>query len=51
MAPIGALDSGNPDSEDESQKAARLAARAARFNKQLVGNRHKEVSLLFTGGE
>jgi hypothetical protein len=49
MAPIGALDSGNPDSEDESKKADRLAARAARFNKQLVGNRHKEVSDTTTG--
>lgn len=45
MAAIGALESGNPDGEDESKKADRLAARAARFNKQLVGNRHKEVSL------
>jgi hypothetical protein len=44
MVAIGALDSGNPDGEDETKKADRLAARAARFNKQLVGNRHKEVS-------
>ncbi|KAK8854914.1 hypothetical protein IAR55_003653 [Kwoniella newhampshirensis] len=38
-----ALASGNPDSEDESQKASRLAARAARFSSKLPGNRYKEL--------
>ncbi|WRT68245.1 uncharacterized protein IL334_005221 [Kwoniella shivajii] len=40
---ISALDSGNPDGEDESRKASRLAARAARFNKVLPGNRYKQL--------
>ena len=44
MAPsTSALDSGNPDNEDESLKADRLAARAARFNNKLPGNRYKQV--------
>ncbi|WWD18937.1 hypothetical protein CI109_103393 [Kwoniella shandongensis] len=42
-AAINALASGNPDSEDESQKASRLAARAARFSSKLPGNRYKEL--------
>nr|XP_018261336.1 uncharacterized protein I303_05773 [Kwoniella dejecticola CBS 10117]OBR83494.1 hypothetical protein I303_05773 [Kwoniella dejecticola CBS 10117] len=42
-AAISALDSGNPDGEDDSRKASRLAARAARFNKVLPGNRYKEL--------
>jgi hypothetical protein len=35
----------DPDGEDPSQKANRLAARAARFNKSAPGKRNKEVSL------
>jgi len=38
---MSALD---PDGEDPSQKASRLAARAARFNKSAPGKRNKEVS-------
>lgn len=41
---MSALDIGNPDGEDEAQKAKRLAARAARFNKSAPGKRNKEVS-------
>jgi hypothetical protein len=37
---MSALD---PDGEDPSQKASRLAARAARFNKSAPGKRNKEV--------
>ncbi|WWC71700.1 uncharacterized protein I206_105658 [Kwoniella pini CBS 10737] len=40
---ISALDAGNPDGEDDSRKASKLAARAARFNKVLPGNRYKEL--------
>ena len=36
----------DPDGEDPSQKANRLAARAARFNKSAPGKRNKEVSPL-----
>ncbi|WWC90845.1 uncharacterized protein L201_005782 [Kwoniella dendrophila CBS 6074] len=39
---ISALDSGNPD-EDDSSKASKLAARAARFNKVLPGNKYKQL--------
>ncbi|WWD02476.1 hypothetical protein V865_000516 [Kwoniella europaea PYCC6329] len=42
-AAISALDSGNPDGEDDSRKASKLAARAARFNKVLPGNRYKQL--------
>ncbi len=35
---------GGLDGEDESKKQERLAARAARFNKTLPGNKYKEVS-------
>ncbi|RXK40216.1 hypothetical protein M231_02490 [Tremella mesenterica] len=43
MANLTALESGNPDSDDESRKASRLAARAARFSQKLPGNRYKEL--------
>jgi len=43
MSAITALDSGNPDSDDESRKADKLAARAARFSSKLPGNRYKQV--------
>lgn len=36
----------DPDGDDSLQKQARLAARAARFNNVLPGNRYKEVSSL-----
>lgn len=35
---------GDPDGDDELRKKSRLAARAARFNNVLPGNRYKEVS-------
>lgn len=44
---MSALDIGNPDGEDEAQKAKRLAARAARFNKSAPGKRNKEVSIYY----
>lgn len=34
---------GDPDGDDELRKKSRLAARAARFNNVLPGNRYKEV--------
>jgi hypothetical protein len=40
---MSALD---PDGEDPSQKSARLAARAARFNKSAPGKRNKEVGYI-----
>ena len=43
MPNMSALDSGNPDSDDESRKD-KLAARAARFTQKLAGNRYKEVN-------
>lgn len=42
---MSALEAGNPDGEDEAQKATRLAARAARFNKSAPGRRNKDVSI------
>lgn len=35
---------GDPDGDDDLRKQSRLAARAARFNNVLPGNRYKEVS-------
>lgn len=40
---MSALEGGNPDEEDAAQKATRLAARAARFNKSAPGQRNKVV--------
>ena len=44
MPAVAVLDTGNPDSDDESRKADKLAARAARFSNKLPGNRYKQVS-------
>lgn len=44
LSALAALEGGPPDPEDGVSKAARLAARQARFGQQLQGNRFKEVS-------
>ena len=41
------MEGGNPDEEDAAQKATRLAARAARFNKSAPGQRNKDVSIRY----
>ncbi|KAL7423449.1 actin cytoskeleton and mitosis protein [Cryptotrichosporon argae] len=40
---MSALAAGDPDADDDGRKSSRLAARAARFNNVLPGNRYKEL--------
>lgn len=49
MAPANALEA-DIDGDDDFARQSKLAARAARFNNKLPGNRYKEVSNIAAGG-